>query len=107
MVQSLSRPRQCWDKGFDSHCTSLRWSGGNSPGQVASRAFDETGIARSGRIEHADVAVVRLVAREQPGPVPALDGGGTDTKRRGHLIDAELAGSAEPLAMAGVAMVAA
>ena len=104
--QSLSRPRECWDKGFDSHCTSLRLSDRNSPGQVASLAFHETWIARGGRIEHADVAVVGLVAREQPRPVPGLDRGRTDTERRGHLLDAQLAGGAEPLVTAREAMVA-
>ena len=103
---SLGRKGECWDKGFDSHCTSLRLSDRNSPGQVASLAFHETWIARGGRIEHADVAVVGLVAREQPGPVPGLDRGRTDTERRGHLLDAQLAGGAEPLVTAREAMVA-
>jgi putative transposase len=40
VVQSLSRPGQCWDKAMVSYCTPLRWSGWKSFVVSDSLAFD-------------------------------------------------------------------
>jgi len=104
---SIGSVADSYDKGLASHCTSWCWSGGNSSGEVASLALHETWIARSGSIEQPSVAVVSLVAREQPGPMPGLDGGRVDTEYLGHLSDGQLAGGAEPVVAARELVVAA
>jgi hypothetical protein len=83
----------CFDKGFVSHCTSWCWLGGNPSAEVASLAFDESGLARDGRVEEPGVAVVGLVTGEQAGSVPGLDGGWMNAEGLGDLGDGELAGT--------------
>ncbi len=106
-VGSVGSKGDSYDKGLASHCTSWCWSGGNSSGEVASLALHETWIARSGSIEQPGVAVVGLVTREQPDPMPGLDGGRVDTENLGDLTDGQLAGGAEPVVAARELVVAA
>jgi transposase InsO family protein len=91
-VQSLSRKGQCWDKGMVSYCTSWCWLGQNSAVEVAALAFDQAGVAGGGRVVEAGAAVVGLVAGEQAGAMPGLDGGGAHAEVFGDLGDGEFAG---------------
>ena len=80
-----------FDKGIVSHCTSWCWLGGNSLGEAASLTFDEAGFAGDGRVEEPGVAVVGLVAGEQAGSVPGLDGGWVHAEVLGEFGDGEQA----------------
>ena len=92
-----TRVRSPRDKGLVSYCTSWCWLGGNSSFEVAALAFDEAGIAGDGRVEEPGVAVVGLVAGEQAGTVPGLDGAVVHAEVLGDLGDGELAVGAEPV----------
>lgn len=59
--QSMGRVGSCFDKALVSLCTSCTWLDGFALIEPSALAFDELGIAWSGRVEESDVLVVGLV----------------------------------------------
>ena len=74
---------------LSSHCTSWGWFDVDSVGELAAHALDEAGVAGGGRFVELFVLVVGLVAGEEPGAVPALDGVDVDVEQPGHLGEVE------------------
>jgi putative transposase len=107
IVASVGSKGDSYDKGLVSHCTSWCWLGGNPSAEVASLAFDESGLARDGWVEQPGVAVISFVTGEQASSVPGLDGGWVHAEGFGDLGDGEFAGEAQPIASAGQGVIAA
>jgi hypothetical protein len=89
------------DKALASHCTSWCWLGANSAGEGAAHAFDQAGVAWGGRLVEPLVFVVGLVALEESGVVPVLDGGQVHAELLGEFAGGEHASGAESVTMAG------
>ena len=98
--QSLSRPRQCWDKGLASHCTSCRRFDQNSTFELASHAFHESRVIGPRRSVEPFVLVVRSEALEQTGLVPLLDSRRADREPLCHLAEVEKPASTQALGVA-------
>jgi putative transposase len=109
VTQSMGRTGSALDKGLASHCTS--WCGW---GTLCCRdSFRELAalllvgrVGAGGRVEPL-VLVVGLVAVEQPGGLPALDGGGVHAEAFGELVAGEHPRGLEPLVSTGQAVRAA
>jgi putative transposase len=101
VARSHSRPHVSNDKALCSHCTSWGRLDRDSLGELAAHALDEAGVARWGSLVELFVLVVGLVAGEEPGGVPALDGVGVDLEQLGDLGEGEHPAGAEPVGVAG------
>src|ERR1035437_870710 len=69
--------------------------------------WNEPRITRGGRLEEMLVLVVGLVADEQAGMMPGLDGVPLHAEMRRDLVEGEQAGSSKPVPVAQKVMVAA
>ena len=105
--QSLSRPRQCWDKAMVSYCTPCRWLGGKSFVEVDSLPFRVTRVAWGRWVEETDVLVVGLVGGDQAGALPGFDGGWVHVDPVGKFGDGEQSLGSESFEVAGQAVAAA
>jgi transposase len=102
-----ARVRSPHDKTLASHCTSWCRFDGDSVGEPAAHAFDQAGVAGSGRLEEPFVLVVGLVGHEQAGAPPGLDGGAVHAEAFGDLVEGQQAPGLEPFGVAGQAVAAA
>ena len=94
-------------KGLASHCTSWGWLGCFSLRESSAARWNEPRITRGGRLEEMLVLVVGLVADEEAGMMPGLDGVPLHAEMRGDLVEGEQAGSSKPVPVAQKVMVAA
>jgi len=94
-------------KGLASHCTSWGWLGCFSLRESSAAGWNEPRITRGGRLEEMLVLVVGLVADEEAGMMPGLDGVPLHAEMRGDLVEGEQAGSSKPVPVAQKVMVAA
>lgn len=88
-------------KGLASHCTSSRRFGQRSLRQSLTHAFDQSRIAGRRWLVELLVFVVGLVADEQAGRVPALDGGGVHAESLRRFGEGEHAPASKPVVVAG------
>jgi putative transposase len=107
VARTHSRPHVSNDKASFSYCTSWGGLGVSSFLEAASGSFDERGVAWGGRLEESFVLVVGFAAAEQAGPMPRFDGGSVYAEPRCDLVAGEESLGAEPVAVAGKAVLAA
>jgi hypothetical protein len=107
-VETIRTPiRSPRAKGLASHCTSWGWLGCFSLRESSAARWNEPRITRGGRLEEMLVLVVGLVADEEAGMMPGLDGVPLHAEMRGDLVEGEQAGSSKPVPVAQKVMVAA
>jgi putative transposase len=107
-IESIRTPvRAPRAKGLASHCTSWGWLGCFSLRESSAARWNEPRITRGGRLEEMLVLVVGLVADEEAGMMPGLDGVPLHAEMRGDLVEGEQAGSSKPVPVAQKVMVAA
>src|ERR1017187_7876906 len=107
-IESIRTPvRSPHAKGLASHCTSWGWLGCFSLRESSAARWNEPRITRGGRVEEMLVLVVGLVADEEAGMMPGLDGVPLHAEMRGDLVEGEQAGSSKPVPVAQKVMVAA
>ncbi len=76
-------------KALVSHCTSWCRLGGDSFGECAAHAFDESWVLGVWRFEELFVLVVGFVGVEQASVVPGFDGGAMDVESFGDFVVGE------------------
>jgi putative transposase len=100
-VTSVGSRGDSFDKALASQCTSWARFGQLSSVEALAHAFDEPWVAGGGWLVEVLVLVVGLVADEESGGVPALDGAGVDAEAVGCLGECEHAGGAQSIVVAG------